>query len=281
MALRVPPFSILISAALLWGSAGLVLASSPPDPDNGASVDETVVETEGELRLGSDEIQEILPPDLSNDELIVFFSAFSTNESIVEALDLIMLEAMNPGPTVPDWETSGINMLEELEALEGGIKANLLKDLDPSTPTVVDYSGQARPDLSGFASYAIKPEPSGLVTERTFMNVFPGVWFEGAAQTFQKGNALCNDSYFGLTLHTKRHYSAWTENELLVTAFMLAVFDQAARMEFCVVYDKAEDGTYSSRAYLMDGSSLPQLDEVSSPSVIMPVGELKEFLQGR
>lgn len=242
-----------------------------------AQLTETQAAEEG--RELSDGSQTILPANMTPDQLIVFFTMFSASEEMDAAIGPAIDQLMTPGEAVDDWQNSGVDMLAELEALEGGTGAHLLQDTDREILAVTDLTGTIRPDLSGFESYALRPDPVGLVAERAFTSFFPGIWFEAASQRIQRGNAFCYSGYSGITLHTTRPYTEWSEEELITTASVFAMVDRLASREFCVVYSKKNDGQYSFKALLPDGRALAVMNSEENTEVVIRREALDAFLR--
>ncbi|MDJ0978911.1 MAG: hypothetical protein QNI87_10275 [Erythrobacter sp.] len=227
----------------------------------------------------SDQPQTLLPSGMTADQFIQFFTLFSASEAMENIAAPAAQQLMRPGEKVEDWSVEGIDIIAALSALDGGLRGNLLRDASDEVLSVTDLSGTLAPDLSDFQSYALRPDPVGLVAERSFSSFLPGIWLETAMQRSQIGNALCYGGYFGITLHTTRPYSDWTEDELITTATIFALFDRVSALEFCVVYEKAGDGQYTARSFQPDGTRLPELDEDVELSVLMARDAVDAFLK--
>ncbi|MEL6737307.1 MAG: hypothetical protein AAFO28_00095, partial [Pseudomonadota bacterium] len=217
----------------------------------------------------SGEPQTLLPADMTPDQFIQFFTLFSASDAMDTAFEAAMQELMTPGDPIEDWTTKGIDIWAEFEALEGGASQNLLRDLDTEVLSVVDLTGTMAADWSGFNSYALRPEPVGLVAERSYLSFYPGIWFELASQRVQRGTAFCYSGYFGLTLHTKRAYTQWSEEELVTIAAVFALIDRMAAREFCAFYTRVGERRYTTTAVLPDGRALPVLNSEQTTEVPM------------
>lgn len=226
-----------------------------------------------------DNPQSLLPADMTADQFIQFFTQFSANPAIAAALAPEFDRLMQPGERMEGWETQGVDILALLRASKGGLESTLLRDLEEDILTVTDLSGVARPDLSGFSSYALRPDPIGLVAERGFTSFVPGVWFEIAMQREQVGNALCYGGYHGVTLHTKRPYTQWSRKELMLVAAVFAAVDRMSSLEFCAIYSRDKDGGFTTRGVLPDGRDLPVMNAEGDAMVIMATSELSAFMQ--
>ena len=226
----------------------------------------------------SDAPQTLLPKDLTPDQLIQFFTLMSDHESLEEVLSPALEALTQAGDPIDNWTSLGVDLLAELDAREGGAGAWYLQDTDQEVLSVLDLGGEAAPDLSNFQSYALRPEPVGLVAERSFLSFLPGIWFEIAAQRTQRGNALCYLGYFGVNLHTRRPYQEWTEDELILVATLFSLVDRMSSFNLCLIYDRTNDGRYLTRAFTDDGRSLPLVDAEATPVLIMPASDLDAFL---
>lgn len=227
----------------------------------------------------STDTQTVLPANMTPNQLIVFFTMFSASEEMDAAIGPAIDQLMAPGEEVTDWQTRGVDMLAELNALEGGASDHLLQDTDREILAVTDLTGTVQPDLSGFESYALRPDPVGLVAERAFTSFFRGIWFEAASQRVQRGNAFCYSGYSGITLHTARPYTEWSEEELLTTASVFAMVDRLASREFCAVYTKKSDGSYAYQAVLPDGRELALMNSAKTTEVVIKREALDAFLR--
>ncbi|AOL24475.1 hypothetical protein Ga0102493_11333 [Erythrobacter litoralis] len=216
--------------------------------------------------------------DPTPDQVIQFFTLFSADEGIAAALEPLVKEIMQPGEMEEGWEDAGIDILADLAAMEGGPGAFLLRDTDTEVLSAVDLFARSRPDLARFESYALRPEPVGLVEERVFLGAAPGIWLETAHQRERRGNALCYSGYIGVTLHSDRPVASWREQTAIEIATYFALIDQLAREEACNVYKKRDDGTYITRTYRPDGTRLALLDAETTPLVPMPASEIDAFL---
>lgn len=263
-----------MAIALIPGGAA---AQDAAAQDMAAQNEMTLAGPEEDALL-SDEQQTILPDNMSPDQVIQFFTVFSESAEMDAALAPLIEEVTAPGDRVEDWDQLGIDILAEAQAAEQKGESFMLRDLDEEVLTVTDLTGGEgfkRPD---FTSYALRPDPVGLVNERAISSFFPGIWFEAGVQRRQQGNALCYAGYSGITLHTQRPHTDWSENELLTTATVFAVFDRMGSREFCLVYDRGSDGQYITRAFTPDGRSLPAFDAQLTPAVLMPRSDLAQFL---
>lgn len=212
------------------------------------------------------------------DEVIRFFTLFSADERMA-AIDPLVSELTRPGEIEEGWERGGIDILAEFAAMEGGPGTFLLRDTDREVLSAIDLSGGAQPDISRFDSYALRPDPVGLVAERVFTDFFPGIWFETAHQRERHGNALCYSGYIGVTLHSEQPVGEWDQDRLIEVATMFALIDRLSRLDLCTVYEREEDGSYSSRTYRPDGARLETLDAETTPALPMPASALDAFLQ--
>ena len=226
----------------------------------------------------SDGPQTLLPKDLTPDQLIQFFTLMSDDDSLQETLAPLLEASMQAGEPIDNWTSLGVDLLADLDAREGGARAWYLQGTDQEVLSVLDLSGEAAPDLSNFQSYALRPEPVGLVAERVFLSFLPGIWFEIAAQRTQRGNALCYSGYFGVNLHTRRPYQEWTEDELIWAGTLFSLVDQMSSFNLCLIYERTNDGRYLTRGFTHDGRSLPVLDAEATPVLIMPASDLDAFL---
>ena len=230
-------------------------------------------------RALSDAPQTVLPADMTPDQLIAFFTIFSDSAEMDAAISPAIDELMTPGEPIRDWQSRGVDILAELDALEGGAAAHLLRDNDREILGITDLTGSVRPDLTGFASYALRPDPVGLVAERTFTSFFPGIWFEAASQRVQRGKALCYGGYSGVTLHTARPYTEWSEEELITTASVFAMVDRLGSREFCAIYSRKGKGRYGFRAVLPDGRELALMNAEETVEVVIRREELDAILR--
>ncbi len=229
-------------------------------------------------QFGSKETQTLLPDGMSSDQIIQFFTLFSEREEIKGAIDPMIDLMLQKGEPVEDWSKGGVNIITEFSTLDQGLAGSILRDLDEEVLTVIDLSGQVRADWSDYSSLAIRPELAGLVDEKALLSFAPGIWFETTHQREIVDNALCYSGYVGITLHSTSSVTELSEDELLTTAFLFALTDRLSSLEFCLVYYRADEGKYSSRAFTPDGYSLPVLDAETSLSQPMPVTELEAFL---
>ncbi len=272
------PLTAAIAALALLGSPVLAQDDVPEQAEPVSAQEESAETQEGVF--GSSETQSILPSDISADQFIQFFTLFSANQEMSQAIDPLIAEMMAEGPMVENWEQSGIDILAELGTKPGGLSESLLLDESDGVIAVIDFSGMVSPSLEGFRSYALRPEIAGQSAERVFTQFAPGIWFETAHQREVHGNALCYSGYVGVTLHSKVPHTEWSEDDLLSTAFIFAMVDRLASLNFCAVYDKEESGNYPSKFFTFNGASLPELDEMNSVTTLLPLSELDIILQG-
>lgn len=230
--------------------------------------------------FGSTKTQDLLPEGLTADQFIQYFTLFSADEDIDTAVEPIFAEMLKPGPMVEGWEAIGINIIEEFEALEGGLADNLLFEESADITSIIDFSGTAKPDFSNFQSYALRPEIPYEAGERVFLKFSSDVWFETFQQREVTGNALCYSGYVGVTLHSKTPYTRWSEDELLTNTFLFAMVDRMANLEVCVVYEARPDGQYGYAYYLPDGRTLPTLNDQGDVSLRVSLAQAQEVLDG-
>ena len=262
----------------LWGLAAPLHAQAETSAEDETASLQSEEPSAGFDATFSAEPQPSMASQMSEDEFIAFFSIISQNDEITSALKPAIEEMLQKGEKVDDWETIGIDILAELAEREGGLAGNLLRDLDREALALTDFSGSVRPTLQRFDSYALRPDPVGLVAERGFMSFLPGIWFEVALQREQRGTALCYGGYFGVTLHTRTDYRRWSNDQLIGIASLFSLIDQLSALETCSIYSRDKDGRFDTRTVLPDGTELPALNAESDPSVIMPASEIDAFL---
>jgi hypothetical protein len=250
------------------GMAALALIAAPLCAQEEGAVTAPADEADGSRPLAG----------MDADGVAAFFTLVAASSKIDAYLAPIIEQMLEPGEPVPDWRESGIDILAELGAREGGLAANLLRDEDPEVPSVTDLSGKAAPDLAGFTRTQLRAPPPGNIDERVFVSFTPGVWLEAASQRKMRGRAMCYGGLLGLTLHSRRPVTEQTMDELLSTSIAVSMFDRLASREFCVVYERSGDG-YRSRSFLPDGRSLPQLDADTTPLRIMPAADLSAYIR--
>ncbi|MEM6858855.1 MAG: hypothetical protein AAF559_13400 [Pseudomonadota bacterium] len=261
----------------LFGSLALIGMLSFAAPLAAQDVQEPAPSEEVAAETGNTP-QTLLPAGMTRDQFIQFFTLFSASDAMDAAFEAALQELMTTGEPIEDWTTKGIDIWAELETLEGGASQNLLRDLDTEVLGAVDLTGAMAADWSSYNSYALRPEPVGLVAERTFLSFYPGIWFELASQRVQRGTAFSYSGYFGLTLHTKRPYTQWSEEELLTLASVFALVDRMAALEFCAFYKKVSERQYTTTAVLPDGRALQMLNSQATIEVPMPRRELQRIL---
>ncbi|MEM6494991.1 MAG: hypothetical protein AAF650_11490 [Pseudomonadota bacterium] len=272
----------ILNAAVCLSLSVALLAPHPASAQDEAPWQgETTPEAARDQEASADEAQSLIPADMKPVDFIAFFNLFSASQEIEEAFGPVMAQLLRTGDQpIEGWSRSGINMLEELARMEAKAGRKLvLRDTDEEVLSLTDLRGTAAPDLSRFKSYALRPEPVGLVSERAFLGFFPGVWFEVALQRTIKDNAQCYAGYYGFTLHTARPYSEWSEEELITVASVFALVDRLSSYSYCVVYRRAGDGAYLTTAYDPDGRPMTQLNQENTPNVLMPVADIATFMQ--
>lgn len=215
---------------------------------------------------------------MDTDEVAAFFMLVAASPELDAELAPVIEQLLEPGEVVSDWRESGIDLLAELAARDGGLAASLLRDEDAEVLSVTDLSGKAAPDLAGFAPLALRASPPGGIDERVFMSFAPGIWLEVATQRKMRGTAMCYGGLFGLTLHSKRPVTEQTMDELFPTIIAVSMIDRLGSREFCLVYERVGDA-YRARSFLPDGRSLPKLDADSTLLRVMPAAELSAYLR--
>lgn len=215
---------------------------------------------------------------LDEEGVATFFTLLAASAELEEVLSPTIEQLLEPGEPVPGWRESGIDILAELAAREGGLAASLLRDEDTEVLSVTDMSGMAAPDLTGFTSLTLRLGPPGGIDERVFMSPTPGIWLEVASQRKMRGMAMCYGGLLGLTLHSKHPVTEQTMDELFPTIVAVGMIDRLGSREYCLVYDRLGDA-YRTRSFLPDGRSLPQLDSDTTLLRIMPVSDLSAFMR--
>ncbi len=250
------------------GLAALALGAAPLSAQEDAPVTPSVD--------AADETRPLAGLDAKG--VATFFTILAASAELDEVLAPTIEQLLAPGEPVAGWRESGIDILAELAAREGGLPASLLRDEDTEVLSVTDLSGKAAPDLAGFTSLTLRPAPPGGIDERAFVSFAPGIWLEMASQRKMRGTAMCYSGLFGLTLHSKRSVTEQTMDELFPTILAVGLIDRLGSQEFCLVYDRVGDA-YRARSFLPDGRSLPQLDADSTLVRIMPDSDLSAFIR--
>ena len=285
MNVRLSILSILAPVALASFAAGAgsplsAQGSAQSEEGSTGTSEETLSDTDATFDATFDAAPETtLTSRMSEDQFIAFFSMFAQNEEMSAALRPTLDAMLEKGETVENWQEQGIDILAEFAKLEGGLAANLLREEDREVLGVTDFSGTIKPDLEGFDSYALRPEPVGLVAERSFISYLPDIWFETSMQRSQQGTALCYGGYFGVTLHTRVDYRRWSEAQLIGIASLFAIVDKLAALDYCTIYSRDDEGRYLTRSVLSDGTDLPAINAAPDPSVAMPASKIESFLK--
>lgn len=259
-------------AALCMAFSGPVAAQEAVEPPAEESIESEEVDW-------SDQQQTDIPGTATDDQIIQFFTLFSSRDEIGALVDPIIAELMEPGPIVENWTETGVDILAEIEGLEGGLAETVLKDNDSEIPTIIDVVGEPSPELTEMESYTLRPGFDELTQERAYMGFAPGMWFETAHQREVRGNALCYSGYVGITLHSQRPVTELSEAELYSALLLFATVDRMSSLEFCVVYEVAASEGYHTRGYLPDGSALLQLDAEMTIAKPIPRAELQATIQ--
>ena len=220
----------------------------------------------------------ILPADVSGADLAIAFEEGAKNEEIAALVESATQEVLSGGKPVRGWQEQGIDIVAELGGMPGGAEANLLIDRDEDILTVLDLSGATHDLPSQLHSFEIRPDPAGLVHERSYVKLMDGFWFETGHQRAREGNALCYGGYTGVNLHALRPPDEWTAEEIGTLVYLFALVDKLGRLETCMVYQREEGGGYTSRYFTPDGVSLPTLDAQAGSVHILSAKELGAVL---
>ncbi len=211
-------------------------------------------------------------------QIVAFFDLMSATDELEALLAPAIATMLEPGEAVPGWRESGVDILAELGARDGGVAGNLLRDDDTAVLSVTDFSGNAAPDLPGFTSVRLRAAPPGGASQTVYASFESGVWMVLEMQPIRRGNAFCYTGLNGVTLYSREPLSAWDEGTTYLMAAMVATFDRVADREVCVVYQR-EGNAFASRSYLPDGRSLPYLDAESTLVRVMPAAGLSAFIR--
>lgn len=257
-----------IGAWLAPGMAALALLSAPLSAQEAESGTTEVLAGDDERPLAG----------MSPEQVAAFFTLVATSPDLDSQLALMVEEMLEPGDPVPGWRETGVDILAELAAREGGLSANLLRDEDTEVLSVSDLSGKAAPDVAGFSRLVLRASSPGGVDERTFVSFAPGVWLEMTTQRTMRGNAMCYSGLYGMILHSKVPATEQSIDELLPTIVAVNMIDRFAAREFCLVYQRDGDG-FRTRSFLPDGRSLPKLDANSTLLRVMPAPDLSAFIR--
>lgn len=211
-------------------------------------------------------------------QILAFFDLISATDEFEALLARAIATMLEPGEAVPGWRESGVDILAELGARDGGVAGNLLRDDDTEVLSITDLSGTVTPDLSGFTRVRLRAAPPGGASQTVYASFAPGVWMVLEMQPGRRGNAFCYTGLNGITLYSREPLSAWDEETTYLMAGMVATFDRVAAREVCVVYQR-EGNAFAARSYLPDGRSLPQINAESTLLRIMPANGLSAFMR--
>lgn len=211
-------------------------------------------------------------------QILAFFELISATDEFEALLAPAIATMLEPGEAVPGWRGSGVDILAELGARDGGVAGNLLRDDDTEVLSITDLSGTGAPDLPGFTRMQLRAAPPGGTSQTVYASFTPGVWMVLEMRPRQRGDAFCYIGLNGVTLYSREPLSAWDEETTYLVAAMVATFDRVAAREVCVVYER-QGNAFAARSYLPDGRSLPQLDAESTLVRIMPANGLSAFMR--
>lgn len=257
----------MVRTRFAYSLAAMALWTAPLSAQEGAEVSPVDASDESRPLAG-----------MNADGVTAFFLLVAASPEIDAMVSPSIEKLLEPGEAVPGWRESGIDILAELAAREGGLTATLLRDDDTEVLSVTDLSGKASPDLEGFTSLTLRSPPPGGIDERVFASFTPGIWLGLGSQRKMRGTALCYGGIQELTLHSRRPVTEQTMDELLPTILAVSIFDRLASREYCLVFERSGDG-YRSRSFLPDGRSLPQLDADSPMLRIMPAADLSAYIR--
>lgn len=235
-------------------------------------------DTEAETTASPTDEEERPLAGLNAEQIAAFFTFVPASAGLDAELAPLIEDMFEPGQAEPGWRELGVDILAELDLLEGGREANLLRDDDEEILSVTDLSGKAKPDFSGFSSVVLRAPPPGGTDERVFLSFEAGVWLEMAMKRNLRGKAACYSGLTGLTLHSKRPLDDWTVDELVIPITLIGLLDRVASRDTCVVYVR-DGNAYRTRTFLPDGRALPAIDADSTQLRVMPVGELSAFVR--
>ncbi|MGY6552849.1 MAG: hypothetical protein ACXIT4_13305 [Erythrobacter sp.] len=220
-----------------------------------------------------------LPQGLEAAELAQFLRAVAADNDVADEIAAVLAGMLKPAKKAQaGWENSGIDILAQLAAMEGGLAGNLLLSEDTEALSVLDLSGETDPRLEGFFSYSLLAPRGENITYREYESLLPGVWFVVSGERIQRGNAICVKD-IGLTLLTRRPYSAWDDDEILVIATGFALAEQLAGVDTCAVFNRGRNASYTMRNFLPDGRSLRALDAQKLRARVMRAEDLETFMR--
>jgi hypothetical protein len=214
---------------------------------------------------------------LDETEIAQFLEAFGRSREVAEIVRQVDKELLTVGKAVPGWQGSGIDIIAELAAREGGLAGNLLRDQTGNVPGVTDFSGTAQPDLPGFATLAMRPAQPGA-NERNFASFAPGIWVALDNRRTARGNAACYRGRAGVTIYSRTPFAEWDGITTFGMAALIAGLDRMGEGEICMVYERNGDG-YAIRGYRPDGRRLGELDDTAIAYRIMPAADLSAFIR--
>lgn len=260
------------ASVLALACAAAPVVAQPP-PENAEISEEALAEQP------ADSTAEPASPLAALDEaqIIEMFAMLSESEAMQDEIAPVMAELFEPGAPLPDWRTRGVDLIAELGARDGGLAGNLLRDDDTEVLSVMDLSGKAAPDLTGFSRLRLRAAPEGTA-EITYASFSPGVWLAVESRRTLRGTAHCYDSANGITVYSTTPPNSWDIYTTFSLIGIVALFEAMGDREFCSIHEREGDA-FRVRMVLPDGRSLPNLDAQATLVRIMPASELSAVLR--
>jgi hypothetical protein len=261
------------AALALAALAGPGQAQSPPENVN---ISEQELATDkAQAPVGKAPVR--LLAGMDEAQILAFFDRLIADRELQAIVAPVSDANFEPGEAVAGWRESGINVRAET-GTSGGLSGKVLVVDEPRLWQIVDLSGTASPDLTGFTSLRLRAAPPGGANEMGYLSFVPGLWIALETHHIERGNALCYTGLIGIELFSRFPLTELDENTIYTVAAIAANFDQMAAREYCVVYDRKGD-TYRGRSFLPDGRTLPQMDTDTDWIGTMPVAELSAFMR--
>lgn len=213
----------------------------------------------------------------SEEQALSILAEAAKNDEIKQFAEGITAQMLTTGEIVPDWQDNGVDILAELAALPGGLAGNLLLEHTDEGPIFFDLSGHSMPEITGFHSYHLLPDPftaQDQQSQKILAQLDLDNWLETTETGRVIGNALCYSGDIGVMLHSTQALREMDREDVEGLLIINTIADYLTKQEVCTIYHHGADGEYIAKNFTPDGHSLPVLNSLRNPAEIFPAKEL-------
>lgn len=199
-------------------------------------------------------------------------------EEMQDAIAPVFAEMMRPGELVEGWQDTGIDLVELLSALPGGLDENVLVSRESEIPSIAYFSEAAGPARDPVTQFEISQSDPGEAFDGSLIMFGSDIQVDASAPRDRRGNAHCYSGNAAARIVSNTPIADWSEPQFIGAVAATGFVREGAKYAVCQAHHLRDDGGVEASSYTPDGRRLPMMDAQKEIFDIVRVEEIPAFL---